>query len=618
MLYFYNKLFSLSRVLKQIIVLLNDILIALISTYIAIFISYDNLILSNNGYFFIYSISVIFFLPFFVPFGLYQSIFRYSGIYSLLNIFLASSAYGVLFFVIISLSKLPSNLYIVGLIQPIFFFILISASRVIVVAWYHTSMAPLKRKQALIYGAGEAGAQVIKKLKEFSIVGFIDDDHNKHGKKIDNKNIYKFDELSKIILKKNVTNIIVAIPSLDKLKRREILEKLSKYNVGIRILPSLEDILIGKFNILEFNNFDLNDLISRNINWDTEKIYQNIRSKNILITGSGGSIGSELCKLILKMQPSAIILIDNTEKNLYEINRSLNLINREEKLIVKIIPILCSVNNSKKLSTIFNKFNPQIIYHAAAYKHVPLIEENIFSAVRNNILGTWNLLQMIKDYNVEQFTLISTDKAVRPTNVMGATKRIAELCVQSFYENLENKNLKMSIVRFGNVIGSSGSAIPLFMSQLKDGGPITITHHEVTRYFMSIHDAVGLVLHSSMMSKGGEVFILDMGKPIKILDLAKKLIHFSGLTIKNSLNPNGDIKINFIGLRKGEKMHEELFHSNETFSTEHKDISMAKENSPSFQEMNKIIENLEIAIDTFDEKSVIKTFENYADALIKK
>ncbi len=386
---------------------------------------------------------------------------------------------------------------------------------------------------------------------------------------------------------------------------KKIIEKLQKEHCEILTIPSFNDLVEGKAQINSLKRVSINDLLGREqINPLQDLLCKNIKNKNVLITGAGGSIGSELCRQIITQSPAHMILFELTEYCLYSIEKELQRINLERNLSISIVPILGDIKDSDKINKIISKFNINTIYHAAAYKHVPLVEMNTAEGVNNNIFGTFSLAKAAINQKVDKFVLISTDKAVRPTNTMGATKRFAELILQAFAK--ENSHTKFSMVRFGNVLGSSGSVVPLFEKQIKSGGPITLTHKDITRYFMTIPEAAQLVIQAGAMGNNGDVFVLDMGESVKIYDLARKMINLSGLTIKDETNPHGDIEIRITGLRPGEKLYEELLIGDNISSTNHPRIMTANEAFLTWDKLNPLLNSLKICCENYDFESIRK------------
>ena len=473
------------------------------------------------------------------------------------------------------------------------------------------------RKPTIIFGAGSAGAQIVESLRknhEYAPIAFIDDDKSKQGTFINFARVHPFSDLKSIIKKRKVKAILLAIPSLSEQRKRDLLKKLSKYPVEVKLLPSLSEIVSGKVSIESIRHVQVEDILGRTpVKPKTSLLKKNIEGKNVLVTGAGGSIGSELCRQILKLKPKKIILFEHSEFNLYAIDYELT------SLPVKnceIIPVLADVKSKYKVNNVIKENNIDTIYHAAAYKHVPMVEKNTVEGVFNNVIGTYNVAVCARDNNVENMVLISTDKAVRPTNVMGASKRFSELVLQAL--NSEESNTCFSMVRFGNVLDSAGSVVPLFRRQIKEGGPVTVTHSKVTRYFMSIPEAVQLVLQAGAMAKGGDVFVLDMGEPVRILDLAHRMINLSGLSPITSENPEGDIKIKFTGLREGEKLYEELLIGKDVTQSKHPQIMQANEDFLSWQKVSSLIEEIKTIHENLDDKSMrkvlIENVEGYKPA----
>ena len=404
------------------------------------------------------------------------------------------------------------------------------------------------------------------------VVGFLDDNHRLHNQTILGKTIFSPLELKRLIKKKNIHIILLALPSISRSKRNKILQSLNNFSIMVKTLPSVKDIVEGKISVSDIKDLDIGDLLSRpEVIPNYELLSKNINAKVVLVTGAGGSIGSELCRQIIKLNPKKLLLLELNEFVLYKIYEELKYLNKK----IEIIPLLVNIQNVSRVNEVFVTFKVDTVYHTAAYKHVSLVEENICEAVKNNVLGTFTIAQTAIQNGVSNFVLISSDKAVRSTNIMGATKRFAELCVQALYDG--NKNTQFSIVRFGNVLVSSGSVIPKFKKQIHLGGPVTLTHPDVTRYFMTITEAAQLVIQAGAMSTSCHVFILDMGQSIKIKDLIYKMIRLSGLKVKDDQNPDGDIEIKITGLRPGEKLYEELLLGNNPQKTHHEKIQKAED-----------------------------------------
>ncbi len=466
-------------------------------------------------------------------------------------------------------------------------------------------------KRVIIYGAGAAGIQLASALRvssEMEPVAFVDNDKSLHGTFLGGLKILDPRKIEKLSQKKKIDEVLIAMPSASKTVLRGLLKEIEEHSIKVRILPGLSELAQGKITVSDLKEVDISDLLGRiEVEPIEELINKNIKNKVVLITGAGGSIGSEITRQVSRNSPKELILLDSSEYALYQIVNELE----KSNLGLKIHSVLANVTNPLRIESIFSTFQVDTVYHTAAYKHVPIVEENPFEAVNNNIIGTLNCVKHAIQHKVETFVLISTDKAVRPTNIMGATKRFSEMILQA--ESNEKVSTKMIMVRFGNVVGSSGSAIPLFQQQIQEGGPVTVTHPEITRFFMSIPEAAELVLQAGAMGEGGDVFVLDMGEPIKILDLAKRLIRLCGMEVKDDENPLGDIEIQFSGLRPGEKLYEELLIGNNVTKTEHTQIYRAEENFLSKQRLNHYLKLILQAESANDRESLKQIFIEIID-----
>ena len=447
-------------------------------------------------------------------------------------------------------------------------------------------------KRQIIYGAGSAGiqlAEALKVSKEMQPIAFLDQNPKLHNTSLGGIKILAPKKLGSLVRKNRVDEVLIAMPSASKHTLRSLLKEIEEYSIKVRILPGLAELAQGKISVSELKEVDVSDLLGRSeVEANKTLINKNIKNKIVLITGAGGSIGSEISRQVVKNNPSKVILIDSNEYSLFSIKNEL----AETFPEIDLYSILANIKNRKRMTDVFSAFGVDTVYHAAAYKHVSLVEENPFEAFNNNILGTKVCVESAIESKVDTFVLISTDKAVRPTNIMGATKRFAELILQSL---ASKSGTRMTMVRFGNVIGSSGSAIPLFQKQIREGGPVTVTHPEVTRYFMSIPEAAELVIQAGAMGNKGDVFVLDMGESVKIIELAKRLISLSGMEVMDENNPEGDIEIKFTGLRPGEKLYEELLIGDNVSPTEHKKILKAQEDFLDDEELNEHLELLKKA-----------------------
>lgn len=583
-----NKLIDLINkkpYLRKFCLILMDIFILPLSFYLSIWIRFNNdFIYGINSFKWLLFSSIFIGLFIYIMTGQYKSLTRYLSSFSLYKILFRNGlvVFSLIIFGVLSNANLPprSTWFLLWIILSC-----ISGGMRFAIRDFLLALKPFNKKinRVLIYGAGSTGAQLINSLrfKRYEVVRLIDDNSLLWQRSIDGiiienpKNIEKFLD--------NIDQIFIAIPLLSRNNKLRILDNLKKaQNESIPIIqiPSIEDITSGRTRIDNLKPISIEDLLSRNIvQADNKLLGKRINQENICITGAGGSIGSELCRQILKLQPKKLVLVENNEYNLYKISQELK---SEELKSTELKSILGSVTNYKFVEKIFIENKIDVVFHAAAYKHVPLVEDNPVEGIFNNAFSTLNICKASSYCNIKNMIFISTDKAVRPTNVMGASKRLAEQIVCSF-NNLELKNkgkdrqTKFSMVRFGNVLGSSGSVVPLFMKQIKEGGPITITHSEITRYFMTIKEAVLLVIQSLTLTKGGDIFLLDMGEPVKIKKLAEQMINLSGFKLKNAENPDGDISIKYIGLRPGEKLFEELLIDAKSEPTDHPLIFRANE-----------------------------------------
>jgi FlaA1/EpsC-like NDP-sugar epimerase len=552
----------------------------------------------------IFSAPLIAFLIF-VKFGLYRAIIRFIGFKAVWAIVQAVSIYAVIWGVIgfmIAVEGIPRSVILINWVLTL----LVIGGLRLSARWlfsetYNSSNS--KRKNVVIYGAGSAGRQLSTALmqsNEYSPVAFLDDESKIHGHFINGLEIVSSSNLNRLINKKNVAEILLAIPSISRARRNQIISFLEPYPILVRSLPGVAELVQGKVKVTDLHRISVEDLLGRDaVPVKEELLSFNILDKVVMVTGAGGSIGSELCRQILLLKPKILILYELNEFALYTIDKELLDLS---VMNVEVFPILGSVNNTKRLSRVFKKFGVQTIYHAAAYKHVPMVEFNNSEGVSNNIFGTLNIAKTAIDEGVKTFVLISTDKAVRPTNTMGTTKRFAEMILQALSK--EQNKTRFTMVRFGNVLDSSGSVIPLFKKQIKDGGPVTVTDKDIIRYFMTIPEAVELVIQAGAMGQGGDVFVLDMGEPIRIVDLAKKMIHLSGLQVKDSTNPDGDIEIKYIGLRSGEKLYEELLIGDNVLETDNPMIMRAQEGTLDWNDLKLLLDKLEKAINSDDQKKL--------------
>jgi FlaA1/EpsC-like NDP-sugar epimerase len=553
----------------------------------------------------------------FVRFGLYRAVIRYIGFKALWAIVQAVSLYALVWGAIgfmVATDGIPRSVILINWVLSllaiggvrIFARALLSENtnfKFLMFNFELNGKSQGDKKRVLVYGAGDAGVQLVSALShssEYNPVGFVDDLKELQGNQITGLNVYSIDAIEGVISKLRVDEVLIAMPSASRTKRLDIINILESYPVLVRMLPGVAELAEGKVSIGDLREVSIKDLLGRDtVVPNKELLSKNITNKVVVVTGAGGSIGSELCRQIVFLKPKALILYEMSELALYTIEKELSNIGMHS---MDLYPILGSVNNKTRLTNVFKRFGVDTVYHAAAYKHVPMVEFNNTEGVDNNIFGTLNCAQAAIDTGVKTFVLISTDKAVRPTNTMGATKRSAELVLQAL--SAKQSDTKFTMVRFGNVLGSSGSVIPLFKQQIKVGGPVTVTDVNMVRYFMTIPEAVELVIQAGAMGLGGDVFVLDMGKPVRIDDLAKKMIRLSGLEVKDESNPDGDIEIKYTGLRPGEKLYEELLIGDNVSETDNPLIMRAQEEMLAWDELEPILNDLQIAITNCDQKKL--------------
>ncbi len=612
------SILNLPRFFKIILIILVDISLCIFTLWFSFFLRTEQFIYLLGDYLFLISISITLMLPIFYIFGLYSSILRHTSWQTIVPVSKSILLYTLFFFTIVTIGGINNVPRTLGIIQPIMLYISVVISRVIIKYYLNTlsnnKIKTKKKFRALIYGAGEAGRQLsstFSSSNRIKLRGFIDDDKSLHGKIINGLRIYSSQNIDETIKLLNITHIFLAIPSAGRNQRSNIIKNISKKSVIVRSLPSLIELTSGKVSISDLNDFLISDLLERNVvKPDFKILAENIKNKIVLITGAGGSIGSEISRQILNLTPKKILLMESNEFALYKIYLELkNILNSDgPKKKIEIFSFLGSIQDIYFLDRVYEKYKPETVFHAAAYKHVSLVEINPIESIKNNVFGSLNIYTSSIKHNCSDLVLVSTDKAVRPKSLMGATKRLSELCLQALYKEHSDK-IKMSMVRFGNALDSSGSVIPLFKKQIHDGGPITLTHKDVSRYFMTIPEAAQLVIQASSLSVGGEVFVLEMGNPVKIIDLAKRMIKLSGLTVKDASNSNGDIEIKEIGLAPGEKLHEELLLGEDPQSTSHPKIKKAKDPFILWNELKQDLDTLKQFTDNNDADSAIKTIK---------
>jgi FlaA1/EpsC-like NDP-sugar epimerase len=596
-----KSILNLPRFVKQIVAIIVDLSLCVLCTWFAFYLRLDEFISIQRAALVAAMLSAVLALPVFWLLGLYKTIFRYSGLSIMFSVSIALLVYGLLYFLVFGVYGVAGIPRSIGILQPMLLFFAVVSSRLFVKYLLGSNYLFKDKsqflKKALVYGAGSAGRQLVSALEnsnELKVVGFLDDDDRFHGQVLQGQEIYSSLKITDLIKSKEVQLILLALPSISRFRRNEILKNLSNYPLQVQTLPTVADIIQGRVNLSDIKDLDVDDILNRDqVLPDSELLSKNITLKVVLLTGAGGSIGSELARQIVKQNPQKLLLLEINEFALYKIYEELKIINKN----LKIIPLLVNVQDQIKVNEIFKTFKVDTVYHTAAYKHVPLVEENILESIKNNVFATLAVTKAALSHSIENFVFISSDKAVRPTNIMGASKRLAELCVQGLYQSAKNSKTKMSIVRFGNVLESSGSVIPKFKTQIKNGGPITLTHPDVTRYFMTLVEASQLVIQAGAMSEDSDVFVLDMGDSIKIKDLIYRIVKLSGLTVKDENNKEGDIEIKIIGLRPGEKLYEELLLGDNPQKTQHPKIQKAQDPFIPFDQLEVHLNNLRTSLD---------------------
>ncbi|MGX5711644.1 polysaccharide biosynthesis protein [Sphingopyxis terrae subsp. ummariensis] len=544
--------------------------------------------------------TLLFWYPIALKLGVYRSLIRFSGARTVLNLAVACALLTIPLLVIFVIFRWPVVPRTLAILQPMIFLMLLASSRITIRFFLLDLLVSTDARRVLVYGAGRAGQQLALSLRHESqvhLVGFVDDDLRLDGQRLDGIAVFGSNRLEDILNDTHVDEVLLAIPSASRARRREIIERLQKANVYVRSLPSLTHIIEGSVTVNDLREIQIDELLGREPVAPNEVLMgKTIVGKTVLVSGAGGSIGSELCRQILQCHPKKLILLEQSEFALYAIEQELLAYIRSAGHDVSLVLELANVAERSTMMRVYRHYRPDTVFHAAAYKHVPLVEANPVSGMRNNVMGTLHSVEAAEACGVANFTLISTDKAVRPTNIMGASKRVCELILQARASEKRDSSTIFSMVRFGNVLGSSGSVVPLFQAQIAAGGPITITHRDITRYFMTIPEAAQLVIQATAMAKGGEVFVLDMGQPVRILDLACSMIRLSGLSIRDSDDPDGDIEIVETGLRPGEKLYEELLIGDNPEPTNHPRILRAREKLWPWAEMKQAMDELDAVI----------------------
>jgi FlaA1/EpsC-like NDP-sugar epimerase len=607
------------RSIKRTITVSFDFFVVIFSLWLALSLRYSEFYIPAQSIWWVFLAAPAIAIPVFIKFGLYRAIIRYLGMQAIWTVVKATMLYEILFAILILMSNVQGVPRTVYAIQVILLLIIVGGTRLIARWWINSmqngSNHPARNKKlvppVIIYGAGASGMQLASALKQsyqYRPVAFIDDAVEFHNHQINGLTVFPFIKLSHLIELHGVTDLFLALPSVARGRRNELIRLLEPFSLHVRTLPSLIDLADGKVNVSDIREVDIADLLGREAVEPIKDLLEaNITNKVVMVTGAGGSIGSELCRTIIRLKPSSLVLYELNEFSLYAIEMELESLD----IGVPVFALLGNVQDQKRIESVCSRFNINTIYHAAAYKHVPMVEKNTSEGVRNNVFGTLSCVNAAIASKVETFVLISTDKAVRPTNTMGATKRFAELVLQGLAR--EQSETRLIMVRFGNVLGSSGSVVPLFREQIANGGPITVTDSRIIRYFMSIAEAAELVIQAGAMGQGGDVFVLDMGEPIRIVDLAKRMIHLSGCIEKNKENPEGDIEITYTGLRAGEKLYEELLIGDKIADTNHSKIMRAEEKVISWLDLSNILPRLQNVNDQNNTEEVRAILLDYVD-----
>lgn len=616
-----DKLIQVDRTTKRMIMVAADALLLPLAFWTAIVLRHYPDLPDMVDFWWMFVLLPIVTIPIFVRVGLYRAVLRYmedKAVYAVLwGVALSTMAISSIafFFHVKTASNITYALY--GLIA----FMYVLGSRLLMRSYLHRmSLSRCDgREKVAIYGAGSAGMQLLSSLqksREFQVVALFDDKQDLRGSEFGGVKVYRGHEMTEILQELAFKQVFLAIPSAPRKRRQELVRQFESAHVKIKTIPSIAELAQGEVSIDDVRDVAIEDLLGRDVvDSNPELLTKCIRDKVVMVTGAGGSIGAELCRQVLQQAPRRLVLFELSEYALYQIDHELRAFLQGSDKSIEIVPILGSVTHRRRVLDVMQAFGVQTVYHAAAYKHVPLVEQNLIEGVRNNVFGTWQAAMAARDAGVETFILISTDKAVRPTNVMGASKRMAELVLQGLAAQNHDHYTTFCMVRFGNVLGSSGSVVPLFRKQIRHGGPVTVTHPEITRYFMTIPEAALLVIQAGSMAEGGEVFVLDMGEPVKIIDLATRMIHLSGLSVRSQTDPDGDVAIEFTGLRPGEKLYEELLIGSNARGTDHPRIMRAMESLLSWSELEKKLARIDDACHGFDCEAVrtllLETVDGY-------
>ena len=597
-----EAILALPRQQKRLIMVLADAVAIPAALWFALILKFDRIdpFLERTAAYFLVALSAS--LVIFSMLGLYRAVIRFMGPRAMLTVVTGVSlsvAVVIVFDRLVSNTEIPLSAFAIFWALALLYAI---GSRFFVRYLFSRSLNGKSAARVAIYGAGDAGARLSSVLfggPDFEPVAFIDDKKSLQGSSINGLTVFGLDVLPQLVRERQIDRVLLAMPSASRRRRREILTALEPLGLHVQSLPHLTDLIAGKARIDELRDVDVGDLLGRDPVPPNPRLFGScIRGKCVLVTGAGGSIGSELCRQIMQLSPTRLVLFEMSEIALYTIERELTEIAARDRLTVEVIPLLGNAHHRQRVREVLAAYGVQTVYHAAAYKHVPIVEHNVVEGIHNNVISTWYTAEAAIETGVETFVLISTDKAVNPANVMGATKRLAELVLQGLQER--SNSTRFCMVRFGNVLASSGSVVPLFQEQIRRGGPVTVTHPDVIRYFMTIPEAAQLVIQAGSMAKGGDVFVLDMGRPVRIDDLARRMVNLMGLTVRDADNPEGDIEIEYTGLRTAEKLFEELLIGTNVTGTDHPMILRAMEHRLPWLRMQQILNDLLSALSSFD------------------
>ena len=590
-----QSVLSLPRAQKQVAMILADVVGISVCVWGAVWIATGTRQLATPDIALLAVVAIVLTIPIAWHEGLYRSIIRYMGA----DLFVAGSKAALAVTAVLALLVYAADLVSAPLRWAIAFcaLSLIYMVGCRFLARVFLNRRNLDREPVIVYGAGEGGARLISSLKDgddFIPIALVDDNVLLHGQRVNGVEVYSPSQIETLIQDTEATRVLLAMPSATRRTRRMVLERLSDFPVHVQTIPEIRDLITGKARVDDIRDVDVEDLLGRDaVPPDPRLLRASISGRTVMVTGAGGSIGSELCRQIIQLAPRTLVLYEISEIALYNIEKELHAIAETMDLPCEVISLLGSVHHIDRVREVLEVYRINTVYHAAAYKHVPVVEHNILEGVHNNVFGTLHVAKAAIEAGTDTFVLISTDKAVSPTSVMGATKRCAELILQGLQD--EHPSIRFSMVRFGNVLASSGSVVPLFREQIRKGGPVTVTHRDIIRYFMTIPEAAQLVIQAGAMAKGGDVFVLDMGQPVKIRDLARRMINLMGLTVRDENNPDGDIAIKYTGLRPAEKLYEELLIGTDVTGTNHPRIMRANEDYISFDDLVPLLEELRIA-----------------------